>query len=110
MKLEDKFFRSFFYPFLVGIFLSMIIVTILLSKFTNDFFDMRTGKNIVDIEKKYSKININSMNALLTTTLLKIQASLNEQILFYQKLANRIDEIANYNINEFLRCVYDFMI
>ena len=107
MKLEDKFFRSFFYPFLVGIFLSMIIVTILLSKFTNKFFDMRTGKNIVDIEKKYSKININSMNALLTTTLLKIQASLNEQILFYQKLANRIDEISNYNINEFLKCVYD---
>ena len=107
MKLEDKFFRSFFYPFLVGILLSMLVVTIFLYKFTNNYFDRRTGKNIVDLEKKYAKININSMNALLTTTLLKIQASLNEHILFYLKLANKTEDITTYTINRFLQCVLD---
>ena len=107
MKLEDKFFNSFFYPFLVGVLLSMLIVTIFLAIFTNDFFDKRTGKNIVNLEKKYASMNINSINSLLTTTLLKIQASLNEQILFYQKLANRIGDINNYEINKFLKCVLD---
>ena len=107
MKLEDQFFQSFFYPFLVGVLLSMIIVTIFLGIFTNDFFDKRTGKNIVDLEKKYASMNINSINSILTTTLLKIQASLNEQILFYQKLANRTSDINSYKINKFLKCLLD---
>ena len=107
MKLEDQFFQSFFYPFLVGVLLSMIIVTIFLGIFTNDYFVKRTGENIVNLEKKYASMNINSINSLLTTTLLKIQASLNEQILFYQKLANRTNDITNYKINNFLKCVLD---
>lgn len=107
MKLEDRFFQSFFYPFLAGVLLSMIIVTIFLGIFTNDFFDKRTGKNIVDLEKKYASMNINSINSILTTTLLKIQASLNEQILFYQKLANRTSDINSYKINKFLKCILD---
>ena len=107
MKLEDRFFQSFFYPFLAGVLLSMIIVTIFLGIFTNDFFDKRTGKNIVDLEKKYASMNINSINSILTTTLLKIQASLNEQILFYQKLANRTSDINSYKINKFLKCLLD---
>ena len=47
------------------------------------------------------------MNALLTTTLLKIQASLNEHILFYLKLANKTGDITNFNINQFLKCALD---
>ena len=96
MRLEDKFFNSFFYPFLVGVLLSMIIVTIFLSVYTNNFLDRKTGQNIIDLEKKYAKINLNSVNALLTTTLLKIQASINEHILYYQKLASKIQNIKNY--------------
>jgi len=107
MKLEDKFFNSFFYPFLIGVLLSMIIVTVFLSVFTNNYLDRRTGKNIVDLEKKYANININSINALLTTTLLKVQASLNEQILFYQKLAKKINNVYNSNINGYLKCLLD---
>ena len=105
MKLQDKFFHSFFYPFLVGVLLSMIITIIFLAKFTNNYFDQRTGKNIVELEKKYVSININSINILLTTSLLKIQASLNEQILFYLKLANKTNEITHYDINNFLQCL-----
>ena len=107
MKLEDKFFQSFFYPFLAGVLLSMLIVTIFLGVFTNNYFDKRTGINIVNLEKKYASMNINSINSLLTTTLLKIQASLNEQILFYQKLANKVNNISNYTINSFLKCAVD---
>ena len=107
MKLENKFFNSFFYPFLIGVFLSMIIVTVFLSIFTNNYLDKKTGENIVDLEKKYAKVNINSVNALLTTTLLKVQASINEQILFYQKLANKVNNISNYTINSFLKCAVD---
>ena len=107
MKLENKFFNSFFYPFLVGVILSMLVVTLFLTKFTNKYFDKRTGKNIVTLEKKYASTNINSVNLLLTTTLLKIQASLNEHILFYLKLANRIGDISNYEINKHLKCYLD---
>jgi len=108
MKLENKFFNSFFYPFLVGVILSMLVVTIFLSKFTNNYFSKLTGKKIVDLEKKYASMNINSISTLLTTTLLKIQASLNEHILFYLKLANRTEDITNYNINKYVKCVLDF--
>ena len=106
MKLEEKFFNSFFYPFLIGVLLSMIVVTLFLFIFTNDYFDKKTGQNIVNLEKKFAKININSVNVLLTTTLIKIQASLNEQILFYRKLANKIDNIPSYDytINPYLEC------
>ena len=77
MKLKDKFFKAFFYPFLLGVLLSMAIVIVFLSVFTNNYLDKRTGENIVELEKKYAKKTINSVNALLSTTLLKVQASLN---------------------------------
>ena len=108
MKLENKFYNSFFYPFLVGVLLSMLAVTCFLAKYTNNYFDKLTGKKIVDLEKKYATININSISTLLSTTILKIQASLNEHILFYLKLANKIDDISNYNVNEYVKCVLDF--
>jgi hypothetical protein len=80
----------------------MIIDTILIYKFTNNYYDKRTAQKIIDLEKKYAKININSVSTLLTTTLLKAQASVNELVLFYQKLANKTNEITNHTINEFL--------
>ena len=88
MKLEDKFFKSFFYPFLVSVILSTLVVTIILGIFTNDNYDKKTCHNIIKLEKQYAKININSANVLLSTTILKFQASLNEIITFYQKIAN----------------------
>ena len=82
MKLEQKFFNSFFYPFLIALLINMITVTIFLSIYTINYLDEKTGKNVVDLEKKYAKVNINSINSLLTTTLLKVQSGINEQILF----------------------------
>ena len=85
MKLETKFFHSFFYPFLTGVTLNILIITAFLYIFTNNYYDKKTAENIVYLEKKTANIHINSVNTLITTTLLKVQASLNEQILFYQK-------------------------
>ena len=90
MKLEDKFFGEFFYPFLIGICLCMIVVIIFLGFFTNNNFDKRTSQNIINLEKNYSKSNIYSVNALLTMSFLKLQASLNEQILYYQNISNKL--------------------
>ena len=109
-KLENKFFNSFFYPFLIGIFLSTIIVTIFLGIFTNSFYDEKTLENIFDLETKFSKINIKSVNVILTSILQKNQASMNEQILLYQKIANKTinTDIENLKLNEDkLKCVYD---
>ena len=107
MKLEKIFFRSFFYPFLIGVLMSMITVTYFLGKFTHNYIDQRTGKNVVDLEKEYAEININSVNKILTTSLLKIQISLNEQILYYQKLSNRTKDLTNQKINDYLKCLLD---
>ena len=107
MKLEKIFFHSFFYPFLIGVLMSMITVTYFLSKYTQNYIDKRTGKNVVDLEKEYAKININSVNKILTTSLLKIQMSLNEQILYYQKLANRTKDLTSQKINDYLKCLLD---
>ena len=91
MKLEDKLFNSFFYPFLVSIFLCGLAVTGFIAICTNNHIDLKTYTNLINLEKKYgrwySKINIDSANVLITTTLLKLQASLNELILFYQNKA-----------------------
>ena len=87
--------------------MSMITVTYFLSKYTQNYIDKRTGKNVVDLEKEYAKININSVNKILTTSLLKIQMSLNEQILYYQKLANRTKDLTSQKINDYLKCLLD---
>ena len=110
MKLEDKFFKIFFYPFFVGILLSTIVVTIFLLTLTNNYYDKRTSNNIINLEKKYSKINIDSINTLLTTSILKLQIGLNELILFYQKIANKLitsEETLELN-HTFFKCALDF--
>ena len=51
MKLEDKFFKEFFYPFLIGIFLSILVVAIILSHYTNDYLDKKSANDIYLMEK-----------------------------------------------------------
>ena len=52
MKLENKFYSAFFYPFLIGIVLSIIIVATILSHYSNDYLDKRSAEDIYSIEKK----------------------------------------------------------
>ena len=76
MKMEKQLFKHFFIPFLIGVILSIVIVINNSWNFTGDYFDKKTGKNIIDLIKDFSKININSINDIISTHLLKIQLSL----------------------------------
>ena len=114
MKLENKFFKEFFYVFLLSIFLCTLIVTLLLGFYTNNYYDKRMSKSILSLNKNYSKIILNSMNVIVTTYFLKFQLSLNELILYYQKMADKVLQSQEELIlnNEFLKCLlhidYDF--
>ena len=102
MKLEEQFFHSFFYPFIVGVILSAAMVLLSSIIFTNNYIDKGTGDNLIDLEKKYARANLYSVNIILTTHLLKIQADLNELINYYRNLASVIknDTSLVYNISE----------
>ena len=107
MKLEDKLFKSFFFPFLIAVILSTLVVTLFIGLFNNNFYDKRTYKNIISTEKKYSKINIYSASTMLMAAFEKIHLSLNEHIKYYQRMANKILELNNtneLNFSEYLKC------
>ena len=111
MKLEEKFFNTFFYPFLISVILSTIIVTLFVGIFTNNSIDKRTNSNIINFASKLSKINIKSANSLVSTILLKIQASLNEHILYYQRISKKIIETGISKLilhSELFKCVFDY--
>ena len=109
MKLEDLFFKSFFLSFLIGVILSTLVITIFLVIFTNNNYDKRTSENIINL-KKYSKVNLNSVNVLLTASFLKLQAGLNEQIISYIRISKQLlesNEDLELNTNS-LFCGLDF--
>ena len=51
MELENIIFNSFFFPFLIGIILSTLVVTIFLGLFTNKNYDKRLQNNLINLEK-----------------------------------------------------------
>ena len=111
MKFENQLFHFFFYPFLIGVILSFIIICFCFVYFSNDYIDKETGDNLVNFGKEYLKININSINNLVTTNLLKMQICLNELIAFYEKMAKQLKS-GNPGINrkindEYFKCVLD---
>ena len=91
MKLENKFLSAFFYPFLIGIILSIIIVAFIIYRYSNNYLDIKSAEDIYTLEKTYATININSINVLLSNALLKVQVGLHEQLTFYENIANQID-------------------
>ena len=99
MKLSDQFFHSFFYPFLAGVILSFLAIAIFSVIFTNQYIDKQTGDNIIEIEKKFAKVNLNSMNIIITSSITKIQQSINELISSYIKAANIVKNNKNIAIN-----------
>ena len=106
MKLEDKFFNSFFYSFIICVIFSTIIVTVYVSIFSINN-NPKTNENIINLEKKYSKMILKSVNALITNRFIKFQSSLNELILLYQKTANELlKSNSNKELkNDYLKCL-----
>ena len=109
MELQEKFFKAFFFSFLIGVILCTLIVIAFLGFFTNNYLNKRTSQNIINLRKNYSKIIINSANILLQKKFLKFQTGLNELALFYQKMANDLmssNENHTFN-NSLLKCVFN---
>ena len=92
MRLEDKFFNSFFYLFLIAIFFSIIIVMMILIYFSQDFIDESRANEVIEIEKRYAKANINSINILLYNMMLKLQVNIQQIITSYQNIAKSISK------------------
>ena len=92
MKLEEKFFKVFFYQFSVSILLCTITVSLILYFFTNNNIDKKTKDFIINLSKKNVRNIINIAKILIKTKIQKYQSGLNEQILFYQKIARELLE------------------
>jgi hypothetical protein len=90
MKLKVKLFNSFFYPFLVGIIISIIIVFVILIYYSNDYLDKKSAEDIYTVEKKYAAVNINTINVILSNALLKVQVGMQEQITLYEIIASKL--------------------
>ena len=100
MRLEDKFFNSFFYLFLIGITFSIIIVITILFYFSDNFLDERTASEVFHLEDRYAKSKINSMNILLTNLVVKLQVVLQEQVTLYQDIAKTLDNVDDLNLDD----------
>ena len=110
MELESKFFQSFFYPFFIGVILSMISIILFSIIFTNNYIDKKTSLNLIELERNNAKVNLNTIKISLSTFLLKIQASINEIITSYQKTSKAI--LLNPNLSKnlddkYLKCALD---
>ena len=102
MRLEDKFFNSFFYLFLAGITLSLVIVSVILCYYSDNFLDKRVASDIYHIEKKYAHSNIKSMIVLLSDLILKLQVALKEELTLYLDIAKEIkNNEDNLNLDNF---------
>ena len=102
MKLENHFLKSFFYPFLLGLIISLIIVISSTILFTYNYIDKGTADYLINFEKKIVELNINRANTIIITNLLKVQTGLNEIINSYQNYARKIISDPNFipDINE----------
>ena len=110
MKLQNKFFKSFFYSFFISIISCIFAVITLLGLFTNNYYDKKAYNFIRNLEKNYSKININSVNIILTSTIERVQAGLKKHILHYQKVAKQLlekTEIPEVN-DAYMKCALSF--
>ena len=110
MKLEDKFFHSFFYPFFMGLLFNVIIIIITSIIFANNYIDRKTSENMIELEKNNAKINLNTIKISISAFLLKIQVSMNEVISSYQKTAKKIKlnpDLANNLDDKYLKCALD---
>ena len=100
MKLEDKFLKTFFYPFLIGIVLSIGIVASILTFYSNDYLDKKSAQDIYNMEKRFATINLNSVNVLISNTLLKVQVGLHEQLTFYDNIASKLKDFSKTSLGK----------
>ena len=106
MKLEDKFFSTFFYPFFFGIVSSIIIVIIIISYYSKGYLDKTTANDVHEVETKYAKNNIYIANVLLSDLILKVKLVMEEQI-FYLQYAEKALNLSEHFKNRKIKDVYN---
>ena len=109
MQLFQKFFNNLFYPFFIGITITIVFVIVMININTFNTIDQKTSQNIISIEKKHSEININTITIILLNDLLKIQLGMQQQILLYEEIAKKVNnsDIVNKTIQDYLYNYYD---
>ena len=106
MRLEDKFFNIFFYPFLFGIISSIIIVIVILSYYSKGYLDKTTANDVYKVETKYARNNIYSASILLTDLLLKVKLVVEEQLSLFQFIEKSLN-LSENNKNRKLKDIYN---
>ena len=106
MKLEDKFFNVFFYPYFIGVIISITFVIIIISHFSKGYLDERTGNLTYDLETKYAQINIYSANVIITNIFLKIQLVLQEQLNFFELASKTFNSSTDLNKEKEIKDVH----
>ena len=109
MELFKKFFNNLFYPFLIGIIITVIYVIVIINMITFKKIDLKTSHNIISLEKKYSEIIINTVTILFLNDLLKIQLGLQQQISFYTEIIKKFknSNFQNLKIQDYLYNYYE---
>ena len=107
MELFKKFFNNLFYPFFIGLIITISYVIVIVNINTFNVIDLKTSKNIISIEKKYSSVNINTVTILLLNDLSKIQLGMQQQILFYNDLASKCKN-SNFNNIHIQDYIYNY--
>ena len=106
MKLEDKFFSAFFYPFFIGVALSIVIVITILFHYSKGFLDERTASEVYKVETNFANNNIYSVNILITNLLLKIQIAIQEQLSYFKLIEKNIDISSNLSDKKEIKDIY----
>ena len=106
MRLENKFFTTFFYPFLFCIISSIIIAIVILSFFSKGYLDKTTANDVYKVETKYAKNNIYSASILLTDLLLKVKLVVEEQLSLFEFIEKSLN-LSENNTNRKIKDIYN---
>ena len=109
MQLFQKFFNNLFYPFFIGLIITIVFVIVIINIYTFNIIDLKTSQNIISIEKKRSEISINTLTILLLNDLIKVQLGMHQDILLYEEIAKKLinSNLDNTTIQDYLFNYYD---
>ena len=91
MKLESIFIKTFCFPFLLVLIITIILITVMLDKYTLYHSDILTSNEILKIENSFSNSLMNTVNLILLNDLLKFVSRLQQIVTYYQTIATKIN-------------------
>ena len=110
MKLETKFQKVLFFPYVLGTIITIIAVSIILFKFSYEKLDDKTKESIIESEEYFSEVTLYSVHTLLSRFLSKSQLILEESINSYLNLADSIKDLDQTNETFITGCLMDNLI